>query len=88
LLREFGITAFGYVVELGGIRLAATETGDVQAQRAVRDASEIYSLDPKRDDEVKHLIDQCGKDGDTLGGVVEVRIDGLPFGLGTHTQSD
>jgi chorismate synthase len=87
LLREFGITAFGYVVELGGIRLEPTK-GDLPALRAIRDASEIYSLDPSRDDEVKRLIDECGKDGDTLGGVVEVRVEGLPFGLGTHAQWD
>jgi chorismate synthase len=87
LLREFGITAFGYVVELGGIRLEAPR-GDVTQQRAVRDASEIYSLDPARDPEVMRLIDECGKEGDTLGGVVEVRVEGLPFGLGTHAQWD
>jgi chorismate synthase len=87
LLREFGITAFGYVVELGGIRLD-THGGELAERRAIRDASEIYSLDPGRDDEVKQLIDECGKDGDTLGGVVEVRVEGLPFGLGTHAQWD
>jgi chorismate synthase len=43
---------------------------------------------PDRDDEVKALIDAAGKRGDTLGGVVEVRIEGLPFGLGTHAQWD
>src|SRR6187399_3646422 len=45
LLREFGITAFGYVVELGGIRLMP-QTGSLDALRAVRDASEVYSLCP------------------------------------------
>jgi chorismate synthase len=87
LLREFGITAFGYVVELGGIRLSPT-SGDLSALRAIRDASEIYSLDPSSDEQVKQLIDECGKDGDTLGGIVEVRVEGLPFGLGTHAQWD
>ncbi len=48
----------------------------------------MYSLDPSRDDEIKSLIDACGKEGDTLGGVVEVRVEGLPFGLGTHAQWD
>jgi chorismate synthase len=87
LLHEFGITALGYVVELGGVRLQSAD-GDLASLRAIRDSSEIYSLDPSRDDEVKQLIDECGKDGDTLGGVVEVRVDGLPFGLGTHAQWD
>ena len=36
-----------------------------------------------QDGQIKALIDECGKEGDTLGGVVEVRVEGLPFGLGT-----
>ncbi|HEX4131235.1 MAG TPA: chorismate synthase [Pirellulales bacterium] len=87
LLRAFGITAFGYTVELGGIALPP-EPGTLDEQRAVRDASELYSLCPEADAKVKQLIDDCGKDGDTLGGVLEVRVAGLPFGLGTHAQWD
>ncbi|HEV7226087.1 MAG TPA: chorismate synthase [Pirellulales bacterium] len=87
LLREFGITALGYTVELGGIRLDPP-AGALEEHRRLRDASEIYSLVPDRDAEVKSLIDDCGKDGDTLGGVLEVRVEGLPFGLGTHAQWD
>ena len=34
------------------------------------------------------MIDECGREGDTLGGIVEVRVEGLPFGLGTHAQWD
>ena len=34
------------------------------------------------------LIDKTGKAGDTLGGVVEICVEGLPFGLGTHAQWD
>lgn len=87
LLRPFGITAFGYVVELGGMALEP-RPGTLDQQRAIRDASEIYSLSPDLDDSVKSLIDAKGKEGDTLGGVIEVRVEGLPFGLGTHAQWD
>jgi chorismate synthase len=87
LLREFGIAALGYTVELGGIKLDPLP-GTLEEHRRLRDASEIYSLAPDRDNEVKALIDQCGKEGDTLGGVLEVRVEGLPFGLGTHAQWD
>lgn len=87
LLAQFGIEAFGYVVELGGIEVEA-RPGTLAEQRAVRDASELYILNPDAEDEIKALIDACGKDGDTLGGVVEVRVEGLPFGLGTHAQWD
>ena len=87
LLREFGITAFGYVVELGGIRIEPT-AGSLDELQQRRDASSIYSLNPAQDGEVERLIDETGKAGDTLGGIVEVRVDGLPIGLGTHTQWD
>ena len=87
LLREFGITVFGYTLELGGIRLEP-QPGTLAEQKAIRDKSEIYSLNIAQDEEVKQLIDAVGKEGDTLGGVLEVRVEGLPFGLGTHAQWD
>jgi chorismate synthase len=87
LLAEFGIRTIGYVVELGGVAVEP-QPGTLDAQLQLRDRSEIYSLDPGRDEEFKSLIDATRKAGDTLGGVVEVRVEGLPFGLGTHSQWD
>lgn len=87
LLAQFDIEVLGYVVELGG-KSITPQPGDVAKHRQLRDQSEIYSLDPGVDDEFKRMIDACGKEGDTLGGVVEVRVEGLPFGLGSHTQWD
>jgi chorismate synthase len=87
LLREFGIIAFGYTAELGGVRIEP-KAGTLAEQRTLRDTSELYTLNPEQDDELKSLIDECGKDGDTLGGVLEVRVEGVPFGLGTHAQWD
>jgi chorismate synthase len=75
------------VTELGGVVLGGRE-GPLADLRRVRDSSAIYSLHPDRDPEVTALIDKVGKEGDTLGGVVEVRVDGLPIGLGTHAQWD
>jgi chorismate synthase len=87
LLSRFGIVPLGYVVELGGISLEPCH-GSAAELQAIRDASELYSLNPEKDAEVKQLIDECQKQGDTLGGVLEVRVDGMPFGLGTHAQWD
>ena len=89
LLAEFGIAVFGYVVEVGSIRIGSGPRGETLDRRlALRDSSIIYSLDPGRDEEVKKLIDACQREGDTLGGVVEVEVHGVPFGLGTHAQWD
>ena len=91
LLAQFGITALGYTVALGGVKIevkADDFEGDLDRLREVRDGSEIYSLNPAQDEQIKQLIDETGKEGDTLGGVVEVRVEGIPFGLGTHAQWD
>jgi chorismate synthase len=87
LLEVFGIRTIGYVVELGGVRIQP-RPGTLEEHRQLRDASIVYPLDPGRDAEIKQLIDTTGKRGDTLGGIVEVRVEGLPFGLGTHAQWD
>jgi chorismate synthase len=87
LLAEFGITAFGYVVEIGGERIEPLDA-PLAKLREIRDASAVYGLDLQRDEAIKSHIDRAGKDGDTLGGIVEVRVEGLPFGLGTHAQWD
>jgi chorismate synthase len=87
LLAQFGITVIGYVVELGGIKLAVPDV-PLADRLKLRESSEIYSLEPARDAEVKQLIDDTGKAGDTLGGIVEVCVEGVPFGLGTHAQWD
>ncbi len=87
LLSKFGIDVIGYVVELGGIKLTPPEAS-LADRLQLRESSEVYSLVPGQDSEVKALIDECGKEGDTLGGIVEVRVEGLPFGLGTHAQWD
>jgi chorismate synthase len=87
LLGQFGIAAFGYVVELGGTAIPPYP-GTLAEQRALRDVSEIYALNPELEPKIKEQIDAAGKDGDTLGGILEVRVEGLPFGLGTHAQWD
>jgi chorismate synthase len=87
LLAAFGIEVGGWVTELGPVVLGG-RAGLLPELRRLRDTSEIYSLHPERDPEVTTLIDKVGKEGDTLGGIVEVRVDGLPVGLGTHAQWD
>ncbi len=87
LLRVFGVETLGYVVNLGG-HVIPPMAGSISELRAARDQSSIYSLDPSQDKKIEAFIDQMAEEGDTLGGIVEVRVDGLPFGLGTHAQWD
>ena len=86
LLRELGITVFGYVRELGGI--VAPGYPAVAFNAATRDASPVYTLDPSADPAIIAAIDGAKARGDTLGGVVEAVVLGSPIGLGSHTQWD
>ena len=95
LLRVFGIETIGYVTEIGGLAVEtpAINPADDSAtrlaqQRQLRDSSSVYTLAPERDGEFETLIDDAASNGDTLGGVMEVRVEGLPIGLGTHAQWD
>ena len=87
LLGLFGITVFGFVLELEQIK-TTPQTGNFHELRAIRDTSPMYTLDPEADKAIVSRVDQATQEGDTLGGVIEVRVEGLPFGLGTHAQWD
>lgn len=87
LLAEFGIDTIGYVSELGGVAIE-TPAGSLAEHRRLRDESVIYCLAPEQNQKFIDLIDQTAEQGDTLGGVIEVRVEGLPIGLGTHAQWD
>jgi chorismate synthase len=83
LLRELGITVFGYVRELGGL---AAEP--VALDPALRDASPVYTCNPAADPAIVAAIDAARETGDTLGGIVEVVVTGCPVGLGSHVEWD
>ncbi|MGL4942392.1 MAG: chorismate synthase [Thermoguttaceae bacterium] len=90
LLNIVGVDVVGYVTAIGDVSLTRSDAESLAPDqlRVMRDASELYSLSSTNDQAVKSLIDQCRHDGDSLGGVAEVRVFGLPFGLGSHTQWD
>mgnify|MGYP001182014187 CR=1 FL=1 len=87
-LRETtGIEIVSHVVELGG---AAAPAGMVPRPEDVErlDADPVRCLDPQASAAMVEVIDQAHKDGDTLGGVVEVVAHGVPVGLGSHVHWD
>ncbi len=87
LLAEFGIGVLGYVVQLEQIE-TNPRAGSLEELRALRDASPMYTLDPEADPRIVKRVDEATASGDTLGGILECRVEGLPFGLGSHAQWD
>jgi len=76
-----------HVVELGGVRAPA---GVVPGPQDVArlDEDPVRCLDPEAAAAMVARIDEAHRDGDTLGGVVEVVVHGLPPGLGSHVHWD
>lgn len=87
LYQAVGAEVVSHVIELGGVRAPAgviPEPTDVERL----DADPVRCLDPETSAGMVERIDQAHKDGDTLGGVVEVVVHGLPPGLGSFTHWD
>ncbi len=83
LLREFGIHCVGFVAEIGGV--AARVAADAPADELVagRDANDVYTPDEQAAEPMRATIRQAKVDKDTVGGIVEVRVFGLPPGVGS-----
>lgn len=88
LLREFGIEVFGYVVSVGSASAGPVDFSDMARVRAARDESDVFCPDATASEQMRGLIRQAKVDGDTLGGLVEVRVVNCPPGLGSCVQYD
>ncbi len=77
-----------HVVELGGVAGPGRRWSRSADDVARLDEDPVRCLDPEASAAMVAAIDQAHKDGDTLGGVVEVVVHGLPPGLGSHVHWD
>ena len=87
LLAEFGVRIGSHVVHLGGIDARRPDVMPADLN-AVADASPLRTLDPEADAAMIAHIDEIKRAGNTLGGIGEVVVDGLPVGLGSHVSWD
>lgn len=87
LLAEIGVAIGSHVVVLGGIRAAAPDPLPADLN-AASDPSPVRCLDPEAEGMMIEAIDEAKRNGDTLGGVVEVVATGVPVGLGSHVSWD
>jgi chorismate synthase len=87
VLERFGVRVLGYVAEIGGI--VADHQGMTPEQVYEKaEQSSVRMADPDAEKRVVALVDECKKSGDTLGGVTEVCVTGLPPGLGSYVHWD
>lgn len=87
LLEEFGVDVGSHVVSLGGVDVPPVAELPLPLN-PVADQSELRVLDRAVEPALVALIDRAKKEGDTLGGEVEVVARGLVAGLGSHVSWD
>ena len=87
LRQAFGAEVISHVVSIGS---AKAPDGIVPAPSdlAAIDASPVRAFDKEAEAAMIAEIEAAKKDGDTLGGIVEVVVEGLPVGLGSFTSGE
>ncbi|MGF2054146.1 chorismate synthase [Vagococcus fluvialis] len=88
MLRELDVEVASHVLEIGGVRGQVPDKMTVAEIQEKAENSVVRCVDPEIEEAMKEKIDQTKKDKNTIGGVVEVVIGGVPIGLGSHTQWD
>jgi len=87
LLAPFGIRVMGYIRSIGNVA-ANLDSLSYEETYARAEDSPVRTADKVAEERMIALIEECKKEGNTLGGIFEVVALGLPPGLGTHTQWD
>ncbi len=87
LLHELGVSIGSHLVHLGGVDARRPDTFPVDLN-AASDPSQLRTLDADAEQQMIERIDAAKREGNTLGGVCEVVVDGLPVGLGSHVSWD
>ena len=87
LLKQIGVDVLSHVIQMGSVR-SSSAVRPTMADLAIVDESPVRCFDVAAQDAMIAEIEAAAKDGDSLGGVVEVLAYGLPVGLGSYVHWD
>ncbi len=91
-LSEFNINIGSYVIQIGSrkseVRSQKLQEKDLLKTFEMAEKSPVRCPDPETSKDMIRLIDKAIKEGNSLGGIFEVFITGIPVGLGSHIQWD
>ena len=88
LLEEIGVQVASHIVNFGGIEVKVPENLTVSQIKEAVAQSEVSIVNREREEEIKAYIDSVKKEGETIGGIVETIVGGVPVGLGSFVQWD
>ncbi|KRG12474.1 chorismate synthase [Lederbergia galactosidilytica] len=88
ILAEVGVKVGGHVLEIGGIKAEKLQFSTLKELQDRTEASPVRCLDEEAGEKMMQAIDDAKKQGDSIGGIVEVIVEGMPIGVGSHVQYD
>ena len=87
ILKEFGITGFSHVIQIGNAKLDVyPDNYTIIKQKA--ELSDVFCADDYTAEKMRTEIDTAANEGDTLGGKFEVIFGNIPVGLGSYNHWD
>ncbi|WP_374722473.1 chorismate synthase [Peribacillus tepidiphilus] len=88
LLALLGIKVASHVVEIGGIQANRVQNLSIDQIQEISEASPVRCLDEEAAIKMMAAIDDAKQKGDSIGGVVEVIVEGMPIGIGSYVHYD
>jgi chorismate synthase len=90
LLSELGINIVSHVTEIGGVKADSSKVEGLSVAqiREIIEVDPVYSVDPEASKLMVSAIDEAKENGDSIGGVVEVIVEGMPAGIGSYVHYD
>ncbi|MCP8968757.1 chorismate synthase [Ectobacillus ponti] len=88
ILAELGIQVAGHVTAIGGIEARPASYSSIEELQRVTEESPVRCLDEEAALQMMNAIDEAKKNGDSIGGIVEVVVEGMPVGVGSYVHYD
>ncbi|PGC65964.1 chorismate synthase [Bacillus toyonensis] len=88
VLAELGITVAGHVIEIGGVQAKEITYRSIEELKSITEASPVRCLDEEAGNQMIKAIDDAKANGDSIGGIVEVIVEGMPIGVGSYVHYD
>ncbi|MCX7918568.1 MAG: chorismate synthase [bacterium] len=88
-LKEFNINITSQVTNIGGVQSSVdVSQWSIDKIAQLTEASLVRCVSPEISLKMQEIIDTAKEHGNTVGGIFEILVDGLPIGLGSYTQWD
>ncbi|MDA2448308.1 chorismate synthase [Bacillus cereus] len=88
VLAELGIKVAGHVIEIGGVQAKEITYSSIEELKSITEASPVRCLDEEAGNQMMKAIDDAKANGDSIGGIVEVIVEGMPIGVGSYVHYD